>query len=259
MSEQAVSKIELAAAPAVHGENAALISMIERAARDPAVDIAKMERLFDMHERMQKSAAERAYWAAFSEMQPKLPTIERNGTIKTNEKVDGQKTGRQVAQSKYALWEDIDESARPIYTAHGFSLTFRMEQTPERLTTTAVLAHRDGHSERTSFSCGCDSSGSKNNVQGWGSAMSYGKRYTGTAILNIVTRGQDDDGRAAGSGFISEAQYKELADLIRATNTDLQAFLDLGGVESLADIPAAQFQAAKAKLVQKQRQGARRP
>ena len=32
-------------------ETAALISMIERAARDPSVDITKMERLFEMAER----------------------------------------------------------------------------------------------------------------------------------------------------------------------------------------------------------------
>lgn len=255
MAETAVATVVEAPAPAPvpQTESAALISMIERAARDPSVDIDKMQRLFEMHERMQATTAKREFWGAFAVMQPKLPTIGRNGAIKTNEKDQaGNKTGKQVKQSKYALWEDIDEAARPVYTAHGFSLSFRITQTPERLTTTAVLAHQCGHSEETSFSSPIDNSGSKNNVQGWGSAFSYGKRYTGTALLNIVTRGEDDDGKAAGApSTITEEQVIELRDMIIAVDADEKRFCAHGGFEKLADIPASQFEAAKKMLAAK--------
>ena len=50
-------------------ESASLISVIERAAMNPDVDIEKMERLFAMHERMQAAAARTSYMAAFAEMQ----------------------------------------------------------------------------------------------------------------------------------------------------------------------------------------------
>jgi hypothetical protein len=43
-----------------------------------------------------------------------------------------------------------------------------------------------------------DTSGSKNNVQAVGSSTSYGKRYTATLLLNIRTKGEDDDGHAGG-------------------------------------------------------------
>ncbi len=238
--------------PAVN-EASAMISMIERAARDPSVNIEKMERLFEMHQRMQADRAKREFWTAFSEMQPKLPTIDRNGEIKTNEKdAAGNKTGKQVKQSKYALWEDIDEAARPVYSASGFSLSFRVTQTPERMTTTAVLAHRCGHVEETSISLPIDTSGSKNNVQGWGSAMSYGKRYSATAILNIVSRGQDDDGKAAGAPeTITEEQIIILRDMLIAVEADEKRFCAHGGFEKLSDIPAAQFEAAKKMLAAK--------
>lgn len=237
----------------VANESAAMIHMIERAARDPSVNIEKMERLFDMHAKMQADRAKREFWTAFSEMQPKLPTIGRNGEIKTNEKDEkGNKTGRQVKQSKYALWEDIDEAARPVYSASGFSLSFRVAQTPERLTTTAVLAHKGGHVEETSVSLPIDTSGSKNNVQGWGSAMSYGKRYAATAILNIVTRGQDDDGKAAGAPEkITEEQVIILRDMLIAVEADEKRFCAHGGFEKLSDIPASQFEAAKKTLAAK--------
>lgn len=236
-------------------EDAAMINMIERAARDPSVDIAKMERLFEMHAQMRAERAKREFWAAFSVMQPELPTIGRNGQIMTNEKnAKGEKTGNQVKQSKYALWEDIDEAARPIYSKRGFSLSFRISQTPERLTTTAVLAHRSGHFEETAFASPIDSTGSKNNVQGWGSAFSYGKRYTGTAILNIVTRGEDDDGKKAGeAATITEEQVIILRDIILAVEADEAKFAAYMGVAKLSELPATAFDRAKAALSKKGR------
>ena len=42
-----------------------------------------------------------------------------------------------------------------------------------------------------------DTSGSKNAVQAVGTSVSYGKRYVMCAMLNIATRGEDDDGISA--------------------------------------------------------------
>ncbi len=239
--------------PTSVSESSAIISMIERAARDPAVDIAKMERLFEMHERMLAADARREFLVAFNIMQPKLPVIERNGAIKTNAKdAKGVKTGEQIEQSKYALWEDIDAAVRPIYTEHGFSLRFKMEQTPDRLTTTAVLGHKGGHVEETSIALPLDSSGSKNNVQGWGSAFSYGKRYAATAALNIVTKGQDDDGKKAGDApTVDEDQFMQMREMIEATQTDVKIFCRYYQIGSLAEMPANRFDRAMAALDKK--------
>ena len=176
------------------------LMMIERAARDPLVDIDKMERLFRMKLDMEERNAKAAYLRALAEMQPQLPVITKHGIIAKNVKDErGQNTGKQEAMTKYARWEDVVEGITPVLAAHGFSLSFRVAQpTPDRVAVSGVLGHREGHTEETTLALPIDSSGAKNNVQGWGSSVSYGKRYTAFALLNISARGEDDDGGGTG-------------------------------------------------------------
>lgn len=180
-------------------EPTTILSIIARAARDPNVDIDKMERLFRMKLDMEARDAKAAYLSALAEMQPKLPVITKHGVISKNEKdARGNNTGRQEAMTKYARWEDIVEGITPVLAEYGFSLSFRVAQpTPDRVAVSGVLGHRGGHTEETTLSLPIDSSGAKNNVQGWGSSVSYGKRYTSSALLNLSARGEDDDGNSA--------------------------------------------------------------
>jgi hypothetical protein len=202
-----VVQTEHAVATVAPSQDATILAIIERAARDPSVDIDKMERLFRMKLDMEARAAKASYLSALAEMQPKLPIITKHGVIGMNEKDDrGAKTGKQVAMTKYARWEDVVEGITPILAEHGFSLSFRIAQpTPDRVAVSGVLGHRDGHSEETTISLPIDTSGAKNNVQGWGSSTSYGKRYTSFALLNISARGEDDDGNGAGDDGDIEA------------------------------------------------------
>jgi len=226
-------------------EGDALVAMIERAARDPAVDIDKMERLFQMQEKSQERRSRMAFDAAFSAMQPELPEIDKKGKIVIKEK-----GGEKVIQSTpYALWDDTNKLIKPILAKHGFGLSFRIAQTDSRLTTTAVLSHLDGHREETSFSAPIDSTGSKNNVQGWGSSFSYGKRYTGTAILNITTKGEDDDGKAAGApALITEQQAMDIRDALEAKGIPAARFCSKYQIQIIEDLPAAKYEDAVASI-----------
>lgn len=165
-----------------------LLEVIARAARDPSVDIDKMERLLEMQERVLSRQAREAYTAALAEMQPKLPVITERGKILNK---------ASEVQSTYARWEDVNEAIRPFLAEHGFSLSFRTGRTGADVTVTGVLAHRDGHSEETTITLPSDGSGAKNAVQAVGSSTSYGKRYTAFALLNITSKGEDDDGESA--------------------------------------------------------------
>lgn len=229
----------------VGGESSALISMIERAARDPNIDIDKMERLFTMHERMTASRSRMDYDAAFAALQTELPEIDKKGKITIKEK-----GGDKIIQSTpYALWDDTNKLIKPILAKYGFGLSFRISQTEARLTTKAVLSHVGGHREETEFSSPIDATGSKNNVQGWGSAFSYGKRYTGTAILNITTKGEDDDAKAAGaSATINDDQADELRTMLMEPGQSIQSFLAYMKVESISDISSADFERAKTAI-----------
>lgn len=230
-------------------DTTSLLQVISRAASDPSVDIDKMERLLQMHERLVEREARAAFTAALAAMQPKIPVIERKGMIRVPAK-DG-KTGHETP---YALWEDINEAIRPLLAEHGFALTFRVKKDADRVEVTGVLSHREGHSEETTLSLPMDSTGSKNNVQAIGSSVQYGKRYTGSALLNITTRGEDDDGKAAGAAIaINDQQREELTALLDDTATDEARFYAFFGIEYLAELPAKRFGEAKAMLETKKK------
>ena len=164
-----------------------IMAVISRAAADPTCDIDKLERLMAMHERMQARDAEAEFNAAMAAMQSDIPSIAERGAIVVN----GQK------RSDYATFEDINDVIKPIMQQHGFAITFKVENIAQGLSVTGILMHRAGHRESTTMLLPLDTSGSKNAVQAVGSSTSYGKRYVMSALLNLTTRGEDDDGHAA--------------------------------------------------------------
>jgi hypothetical protein len=164
-------------APTAPNETDALI----RAAMDPNVDTAKLSALIDMRERVLKIQAKEAFDRAFTRMQAALPVIIEHA--KTN-------------NGYYAPLEDIIEVIRPILAEYGFGLSHRTEW-PEKgiVKIVGVLSHEQGHERTSEFISSADTSGNKNAIQGLGSAVAYGRRYTTKDLVNIVTRGEDDDAR----------------------------------------------------------------
>ena len=165
-----------------------LVLMFERLATNPDVNVEKLERLIAMQERIVAHNAKAEFDAAFSQMQGEIPIITEKGEIAVDGKV----------RSKYARNEDIQEIVRPILQAYGFAIRFRNEFADGKLTIVGILSHRSGHSEEDAFVCVADTSGSKNAIQALGSSRSYGQRYCTISLLNIATRGEDDDGRGSG-------------------------------------------------------------
>ncbi|HEX5422627.1 MAG TPA: ERF family protein [Candidatus Acidoferrales bacterium] len=165
---------------------APMLAMIERAARDPNVDVSKMEKLWAMKEHADAIHAKQAYDAAMASLQTELPDIPERGKAIVNGQV----------RYTFALWEDINAAIKPILSKHGFALTFRIIP-GEKISVTGVLSHKDGHREETSISLPADTSGSKNAVQAVASSTSYGKRYTAGALLNLTSHGEDDDAFSA--------------------------------------------------------------
>lgn len=228
-----------------HNETAALMSVIERAALNPNVDIDKMERLLEMQERVMARQAKAAYTTALAAMQPDLPIIGEKGKILN---------GNKQVQSTYALWEDINEAIKPVLAKHGFALSFRTDMPDGKVSVTGILAHSEGHSEETTITLPIDGSGSKNNVQGVGSSVSYGKRYAAGALLNLTSRGEDDDGRKAAGGFVTDQQRQALQDAIEKAGADIAKFCAYFKIESLKDLPANRLKDAETMLAAKRAQ-----
>jgi hypothetical protein len=236
--------------PAQQSETFALIHMIERVARDPGVDIDKLERLMEMQQRMIERNARSAYAAALSAMQPELPAIIERGKIDI---------GRGKPQS-YALWEDINDAIKPVLARHGFALSFRTGQEEGKVVITGILSHKDGHSEQTIMHLPVDTSGSKNAVQAVGSSTSYGKRYTAGALLNLTSRGEDNDGNDASvpeaakaaappaPGAITQDQADAIIELLESREVSRTAFLQWAKQKRIVDIPAEHFDSCIAAI-----------
>ena len=252
----AVHQPAAALAPVEQSETNAFLAMIERAARDPAVDLDKMERLILLRERMMAQQAKVAFDDALADVQKSLPVIDRKGKI-----VIRDKNNREVIiqSTPYALFEDINEAVKPIIGAHGFSISFRTGMSEDgRIKVTAILA-RGGHQEETTIVLPHDSTGSKNAVQAIGSSTSYGKRMTMCALLNITSRGEDDDGKAGGGPeLVSEEEAQALSLGLTETKSNIDAFLKLFKIACLPDLPKARFAEAMAKIEKKKAQGAKK-
>ena len=146
-------------------------------------------------------------------------------------------------------FEDINDIVKPIMQQFGFAVSFRVETVQAGMSVTGILMHRAGHREQTTMLLPLDSSGSKNAVQALGSSVSYGKRYVLCALLNITTRGEDDDGNAAvpQKKMVTPAQAKQLDAMLAQCMQDTQDAFDAmyGSTES---VPAVEFDATLARL-----------
>lgn len=255
--EQAIAVAPAISAPAVISESAGgLLTAIVQMARDPSVDADKLEKLLAMQERMEARDAERKFNEAFARLSRDMLRIKKDGGVEYK--------GKEAF--RFATWENIDRTIRPMLQAEGFTLSF---DTSSRagdgggIIVTGTLAHVAGHKRTASIPLALDNSGGKNNIQGVGSTFSYGKRYTATALLNIVTEGEDDDGKRGGTRHITPEQVEELVDLVKQANRQEGPFLGRlfgGEIRSFDEIEAgAGYLAAKSTLQQIIVQQAKKP
>jgi len=231
---------------------AKILDVITRAAKDPSIDVGKLDHLMKMYERIEAAASRRSYDACMSEMQPELPVIGERGQIVVKEKG----TEKVIQTSGYAKWEDINEVIKPVLGKYGFAITFRTgTATDGKVTVTCICSHRDGHREETTMTLMHDSTGSKNSVQAIGSSTTYGKRYSACAMLNITTRGQDNDGQTIEdpNDWITAEQVASLNVLMDDAGVNREKFLDHLQIDTLAHLPAKRHAEALSLIAQKKR------
>jgi hypothetical protein len=217
-----------------------LMGALVQAAMNPDVDPDKMERMLALYERMEARKAQSDFDNALAVMLPKLPEIGKRGEAKNGEK----------KLYTFARWEDINRAIKPILAEHGFALTFRTDIHEKGVLVTGILS-RGGHQRETSLLVPFENSGAKNDTQARGSSTSYGKRYTASALLNLVTSDEPDNDGGTFQETIGPEQMTELDNLLKATKSDRQKFFAYAKVEGMADITVKQFPAVKKLLERK--------
>lgn len=249
-------------------ESQSIMGIIAAAARDPSFNPDNMRALLDMRKAEKDEDARMAFTTDFIAMQADLPTIRQDGKIEIREKdQQGGRTGRVQQATPYATFNAIMKAVKKPLQKHGFALSFSTEPAADgRILVRGILDHKLGHQRTTVFPLPAETSGSKNNLQGWGSTMSYGKRYATIALLNLTSEAPEDrdtDGnvdktmqptKAGGfveteqKALIARPQFDVLTSRIAAVGLPVERFLTHYGIEKVADLPADLFDAAMKQL-----------
>jgi hypothetical protein len=232
--------------PIRQSESSAVINLIERAARDPSVDLDKLAKLIELRDRMEAKDAERAFDDAMAQVQSQMRPIAAD--------CDNSQT-----RSRYASYAALDRVLRPIYTAAGFTLSFNTGDAPlESYVRILCRVSHGGCSREHHIDMPADGKGAKGGdvmtkTHATGSAISYGMRYLLKMIFNISVG--DDDGNGAGDigPVISQVQLQQLISLADEVGADKIRLCKYLKIEALAHLPASRFTQAMDALKSKRK------
>lgn len=194
-------------------DTGALMAVISNAARDPQVDVDKMERLMAMHERLTARQAEAAFNSAMTACQMEMRQVSTDAE-------------NSQTRSKYATYAKLDAYLRPIYTKHGFSLSFdEGESKPDMVRVVCIVSHIGGHSRTYHRDMPADGKGAKGGdvmtkTHAAGAAGSYGARYLLKGIFNVAIGEYDMDGNAPEQGLDEGLIADHLAAIDAAADMD---------------------------------------
>jgi hypothetical protein len=232
-----------------------MLEIIREVASSPTADLSKLEKLLELQERVEARQAKTAYQQAMKAAQEEMEPVRRDGQNDSN-------------RSRYARLETIDRAIRPIYTKHGFCLSFGSEEPRKAgaVRVTCKCLHIGGHAEPFELEADLDMTGpggkaNKTGVQGLGSSVSYLRRYLTLMIFNIQLTNEDNDGQRE-RGYITPGQVDQIHDICCECGMDkdpaaMSKFLGLMGVKTLSEIPAPSFRVAMNLLEGKRRQSSR--
>ena len=184
-----------------------MLSMIERVALDSNADVLKLEKMIELQERVMANQAKQQFDQAMLNFQIKKPVIEKSAVAN---------------KTKYAKLPNIQASIDPVLREFGLFTRWSTTATQSGKTrVTCIVTHIGGHSETSSMDVSPDKSGSKNEIQAEGSAITYAQRYTLCSLLGLVLS-EDTDGNSV-KPTITAQQVKILEKKLAFLGDDAKA------------------------------------
>lgn len=161
--------------------------------------------VLDAQERVLDRQAKQDFAIAMSECQSEMPNI-----LKTKE--------NKQTHSKYESLDALNKVISPVYTSHGFSISFGTDTAPNddnpMIRVTAEVSHRGGWFKDYHYDLPYDMAGiagtvNKTKIHASGSTLSYGRRYLLKLIFNLTTVDElDDDGNSNGQSEVEAMGYE---------------------------------------------------
>lgn len=189
---QAVAKVE-PKKPPLSDEGASEVAVLLRAVADPNVDVEKAKAIEEMIERRRAAHAKKLFIQAFIDLQDALPEINRDGKIVAEGTSRAGKAYKQ--NTPYATFPNLYKTIKPILKRHGFALLCEPDAGKDGVGVIirGQLVHTAGHQIEGVLPLQLETSGSKNNLQGVGSSISYGRRYMAITLCQIISKAPEDE------------------------------------------------------------------
>jgi hypothetical protein len=221
-------------------------ALIEKAVTNK-VGADELNKLLDFVERLDTKRAEQAYTEALCAVQAEVPILVRDSQ-------NGQ------THSRYLSMDKLNLILHPVYTRHGFSVSFSEAPAVREgwIRTVMEVRHREGHSRTFYKELPLDGVGAKGNpnamnpVQAVVSSGSYGARVLLAGWANLTIADADQDGSDEWDTLIAEEQ-DELFAAIKDKAADVDEAVPLfmafaervcqRPIESLSSIPRRHFAA----------------
>jgi hypothetical protein len=198
----------------------------------------ELEKLAALAERLEANRARAAFAVALNACQGELTAIIRDDY-------------NAHTKSGYVKLETLQAHIRPVYTRHGFSISWSQGEAREGLTrVVGRLYHIAGHSEQYQGDYPLDGVGAKggsvmNPLQGTVSAHTYAQRDMLRLMFNLTIVDKDHDGNPV-DPICTGDQFKVINDAIAEFETlgpplDTKRFWAIYGVEGLHALPQSRF------------------
>lgn len=220
-----------------------------------ADNVAAVEAMVNLFERLQAKDAEKAFNTSFIELQKEVPQIKATKPVKNK---DG------TIRYRFAPLEEIDAELRPLALKHGFTYSFSEGESsdPNKICKICTVYHVAGHRRDNKFAVRKSAPPGSTDTQADSSTHSYAKRGVLCDAFGIIIEHMDDDARMIGKP-IGRALAEDLYQRIKScpVAVDEQAFLKFAGVacsnpaklEDYFLIPDDRYDSLDAMLQRKER------
>lgn len=211
------------------------LAIIAQAIETGKIDADSLGKLMDLVERVEHRRAVAAFNSAMRQCQADMPPVLKS---KPNSHLG----------NMYAELEAIVATAKPVYTQHGFSLSFseRDGAADGHCRVCCTVRHAEGHSEEHWADYPIDGVGAKggkvmNALQGRVSSHSYAQKDLIRQLFAMVIAGADSDGNTLDTLIADEVA--ELRALIKAKGRDEHEVMRFWKCGAFDEIPRSQFKA----------------
>lgn len=169
-------------------DNPTPMGIISQMVTSGSMDVETVKGLLDIQKNYELQESIKSFNRDFAMMRSEMPIFKRE---------------KKAYTTTYTPLEDIMKLAQPVMSKYGFSASFSTNQIDTKsVSVSCDIMHRDGHSKSTSLIVPVEVvTKGMNSMQALGSAITYGKRYTLSGLLNIVTADDQDN-----NGFAESAR-----------------------------------------------------